>query len=415
MLHGTQPHAQTCAELALPPTSRPTRTLAALGDDLLDEAARRSRGTFRARAEGLRVNALPVAQTAVAASLAWLVARELIGHPRPFFAAVAATISLGVTLGQRSRRTIEMVVGVSLGVLIGDVLVALIGQGTWQIALFVALAMSAAILVGGGPLLIGQAAASAVLVATLPTAGGGGVDLSRAIDALVGGAIGVLVSLLLPIDPVGRASRAAAPVLAELSAVLEDVAAALAGRDVAAAEAALTRARSLDAPTAVFHDAVEVGAEIARMAPPRRATRAQLALYAGAAGQLDLAVRNVRVLARGAVRALLLDDHVPPELGDALRDLAAAVRGLGRELEGEDTVAEAREAARLAAGRATLVLERTGNLSVSVLVGQVRSTAVDLLRGTGLDADTARRAVVDAARALEDDAPRDPDAPPGDR
>ena len=41
---------------------------------------------------------------------------------------------LDLTLTQRGRRTIEMVVGVSLGVLIGDVLVALIGQGTWQIA-----------------------------------------------------------------------------------------------------------------------------------------------------------------------------------------------------------------------------------------------------------------------------------------
>ena len=37
------------------------------------------------------------------------------------------------------------------------------------------------------------------------------------------------------------------------------------------------------------------------------------------------------------------------------------------------------------------MLEGTGNLSVSVLVGQVRSTAVDLLRGTGMSYDEARR------------------------
>lgn len=370
---------------------------------------------MRVRLDRLWVNALPVAQTALAAGLAWVVAHELIGHQRPFFAPVAATISLGVTLGQRSRRAVEMVVGVSLGVLIGDALVAAIGQGTWQIGLFVALAMSAAILVGGGPLLVGQAAASAVLVAALPPPTGDGVDFSRAIDALVGGSVGVLVHLLLPIDPVARARRAAEPVLAELSAVLEDVARALAGRDLVAAEAALLRARAMDAPAALLHDAVAVGAEIARLAPRRRATRGQLALYAGAADQLELAVRNVRVLARGAVRALLLDDYVPPELGDALLDLAAAVRALGRELEGEDAVAEARTAALLAAGRATLVLDRTGNLSVSVLVGQVRSMAVDLLRGTGLGREEARRGVVDAARALEDDGLREPDPPPGDR
>ena len=37
-----------------------------------------------------------------------------------------------------------------------------------------------------------------------------------------------------------------------------------------------------------------------------------------------------------------------------------------------------------AAAEATLVLERTGNLSVSVIVGQIRSTAADLLAATGM-------------------------------
>ncbi|HST41758.1 MAG TPA: hypothetical protein VLK58_19720, partial [Conexibacter sp.] len=59
-----------------------------------------------------------------------------------------------------------------------------------------------------------------------------------------------------------------------------------------------------------------------------------------------------------------------------------------------------RAAALRAAARATLVLERTGNMSVSVLVGQVRSTAVDLLRGLGLDGDEARAAVRAAAQEV---------------
>ena len=389
------------------------RPISPLREELLDEAARRSRATARRRVDRLRANALPVAQTALAATLAWLVATDVVGHQRPFFAPVSATIALGVTLGQRGRRAVEMVVGVSLGVLIGDALIALIGSGTWQLGLFVALAMSTAILVGGGPLLVGQAAASAVLVAVLPPLGGG-VDFSRAIDALIGGCIGLGIHLLLPLDPVGRARQAAQPVLEELSAVLEDIAVALAQRDVAAAEAALLRARAIDAPAAALHDAVVVGQEIARMAPPRRAARGQLELYAGAADQLELAVRNVRVLARGAVRAVHLDDRVPPELGDALRDLATAVRALGAELDGTGTVEAARDAAVAAAGRATLVLDRTGNLSVSVLVGQVRSTAVDLLRGTGVELDDARAAVIDAARALQDDPDGEPDLPPRD-
>jgi len=50
------------------------------------------------------------------------------------------------------------------------------------------------------------------------------------------------------------------------------------------------------------------------------------------------------------------------------------------------------------AAEATRVLEETGNLSVTVVVGQVRSTAVDLLRGSGLTYEEAAELVREAAR-----------------
>jgi hypothetical protein len=61
-----------------------------------------------------------------------------------------------------------------------------------------------------------------------------------------------------------------------------------------------------------------------------------------------------------------------------------------------------------AAAIATVALEQTGNLSVASMVSQVRSTAVDLLRSTGLsreDAlDSVRRAADDALRATHEEA-----------
>jgi hypothetical protein len=47
------------------------------------------------------------------------------------------------------------------------------------------------------------------------------------------------------------------------------------------------------------------------------------------------------------------------------------------------------EPALRAAATATEVLESTGNMSVSVIVGQVRSTATDLLAGTGMAPEEA--------------------------
>ena len=63
---------------------------------------------------------------------------------------------------------------------------------------------------------------------------------------------------------------------------------------------------------------------------------------------------------------------------------------------------EARGWALEAARRATEILEERHELGISVLVGQVRSAAVDLLRSTGMDQASALQALEDAAgRASE--------------
>ena len=269
--------------------------------------------------------------------------------------------------------------------------------------LVLALAMATAVFVGGGPILVTQAAVSAILVVTLQPPDQG-IYWGRMIDAFTGGLLGIAVSIVLPVHPLALARRTVRPLLDELAGALDDVAAALDTSDAGAAERALARARALDDKAGAFHSAVLAAGETARIAPPRWRTRDQLAQYATADPQLDNAVRNTRVLARGALRALQLGDHVPPGIGHALRDLATAVRGFDAALAtSPDRSDVARAAAVRAAARATLVLERTGNLSVSVLVGQVRSTAVDLLRGLGLDGDDARAAVRAAAREVAAD------------
>ena len=158
-----------------------------------------------------------------------------------------------------------------------------------------------------------------------------------------------------------------------------------------------SRARGLDPLSARFREAAATGGEVVALSPIRRRHRAQLQRYAIAAEQIEMAVRNVRVLARGAVRAIDLEAHVPDESVAALRDLAAAVTALAPSLDDPARAERAREHAIAAAGRATLGLERTANLSASVIVGQIRSTATDLLRGLGEDNQQAAEEVRHAA------------------
>jgi uncharacterized membrane protein YgaE (UPF0421/DUF939 family) len=369
---------------------------------LLEEAAERSRTSMRTRLERLAVAWRSLLQTAAAATIAYLVATDLVGHARPFFAPVAAIITLGITVGQRRRRAVELALGVAVGIAIADGLVLLTGPGAGALALVVLLAMGAAVFLGSGQIFATQAAVSAVLIAVLQPPGNG-VSGARFVDALVGGGVALLVnSLLLPADPLRLVRRAAEPVLDELALTLESIAQAIETGDQEQAERALLRARDLDELEAHLQEAVAVSRETARLAPVRRRSRGHVDLYADAAAQIDLAIRNVRVLARGAVRGARLEENLPPAVATAIRDLAEAVSKLREALADPERAEAVRAPALRAAARATLVLQETGNLSVTVVVGQVRSTAVDLLRGSGLSYEEAADLVQEAAVQVAD-------------
>jgi uncharacterized membrane protein YgaE (UPF0421/DUF939 family) len=379
----------------VPGTDRSARreALAARGQELRRQAGKRSRASIELRRERFALSARPILHTAVAAAGAWLIAKHVLMHSQPFFAPVSAVIALGLSVGQRGRRAVEVAVGVAVGIGVADALVYAIGTGAAQIALVVALAMAAALIVGGGPLLASQAAVSAVLVATIQQPHGA-FSFTRFYDALVGGVTALIVSsVFFPIDPVGVVHRRLEPLLDDLGSLLDQIADALEDRDSAAAEEALAGARQLDPLLAELHDAVEAAGESARISPARRRSIGALERHVEAARQVDYAYRNVRVLARGVIRAISLHDAIPPTVHQALRELAAAARGLAVFLRDPERGEQGREAALRAAALANSALEDTANMSVSHVVAQIRSTATDFLRAYGVEREQATEEV----------------------
>jgi uncharacterized membrane protein YgaE (UPF0421/DUF939 family) len=370
--------------------------------ELLDAARAQSRLSARSRLERARSAAWPLAQTAAAAAIAWVLATRVVGHSAPFFAPVAAIMSLGVTRGQRARRAIELMVGVALGIGVADLLVHWIGHGVWQLALVVALAMAAAALLGAGRLLSTEAAVSAVLVVTVdPSASG--QPPGRLIDALIGGVVALVFSqILFPVNPLRVVRQAAQSVLEEIAATLDDVAGALAARDLDAAEEALARARRANDDWGRFDQALDVSRETVRFAPRRVGQRRKVAEYGAAGLPIDLLVTDTHVLARGAVRALMIDDEVPEELVGALHDLARACRGVHERVGDADHAEEVRELALRAARVASGVASPDENISASVLIGYTQATAADMLRVTGVDRRPAHEEVGRAAVAAHD-------------
>jgi len=361
--------------------------------DTLNELGQRSRATLADRVRRVRVALLFAAQAGVAAGLSWLIAFDWLHHARPFFAPIAAVIALNVSVGQRLRRVVELVVGVALGILVGDVLIYFIGTGAWQIGAGVGAAILVAVFLGGSPIVIGQAAASAVLVATLAPPSGG-IYYTRFLDALIGGLVGIAVmALLLPVNPLTVIRRAAGPALDVIAMGLRDCATALSDGSREEADAALARLRTGERSVAAFRDALAGAREAATLAPVFWRSRGPLAQYIDAAVHIDHALRNGRVLARRTVALIRDGEEAPPGLVDALRQLADAVILLRDDLAAGNEPVRPRELT-LAAVRLAADVYRGGlGFSGGVVVAQIRTIATDLLLATGLPRPVVEKAI----------------------
>jgi uncharacterized membrane protein YgaE (UPF0421/DUF939 family) len=339
-------------------------------------------------ADRLRVTGWSIAQCAIAATLAWLIASSLLDHPRPFFAPVAAVVSLGVTHAYRLRRIGELAIGVTIGVGIADLLVRQIGNGWWQIGLVVVLAMSTAQLFGGGALVTSQSAVQAIFLVALPQTPGGG--LYRWEDALVGGSCALLVAAALPSDPSRAVRPQAQLMISELAAVVDDAAAALRGGNAELADAALERARGTQVDLERWTEALRGGEEISRISPLRRRRRDDLSRYRLALIGVDRAARNMRVAIRRIAAVLDLGGQLPATLADVLDDLAVTLRTLEQEVGSDPAAGRASAALTVLAGRLDPADLEAHSLSELVVVGQIRSAVVDLFTALGLDLSQAR-------------------------
>jgi uncharacterized membrane protein YgaE (UPF0421/DUF939 family) len=332
----------------------------------------------------------PGLQAAVATGAAWTLARAL-GHERPLFAPIAALLALGATASGRFARSVEVTLGVALGIVAGDALRAALGHDGPAIAVAVFVAIGSARLFDERPLMLTQAGISAVLAVVLDPRDGG-LTLTRLADATVGVAVAIVVAaVVLPPGPDKLLAQALARLRGSMGAVLDECARALADVDRTRAQRALDGARTLDEQVSALEETLDVARETLLLRPLRRSDRRRVAETREAAPFIDLAVRNLRVLARAVVRVTRTGARSPDGVAAALIELKAAVDALLRdkwELERHALAAVALGARASSYGE---------ELAVQALLGQVRSLAVDLLTASGVEPEAARSRVASLA------------------
>ncbi|WP_410820606.1 FUSC family protein [Micromonospora sp. 050-3] len=360
----------------------------------------RVRHGLRSRAWRLRLYWLLAVQAGVAATIAWFVGYQFLDNPAPVLAPTTAVGIVAAAMGSRLRRTIELLVGVVLGLAVGDALMPLFGIGAWQTGVVVVLAIIVAILLKGGGSLLTQAGGTAVLIATLepPVR-----DLSvpRFVDAAVGGLVGLAVGLLLvPIHPQRTVRLLAEPVLDPAITAMHDLAAALRLRDLDGAQRSLGTLRGLGSRLTALDEGLGAAQEVVRLAPLRWRERPSLAYYTDAVRHMERSLYAFRAITRRLTKAMRDGEPVPEEfpaaidlLADSVQTLRCAIRARAEPQQARQQILTAVELVGKAQGPAVSDPTRphTHRLGYSGMIaaGDFRTSAHELLMASGLNADEA--------------------------
>lgn len=261
------------------------------------------RDRLRAARENLRQEGWTLLQRALAALLAFLIARWIGDHPDPFFAPIAAVVSMNTDLGERGIQALKLLWGVLLGIVVSELILLVISDQAIALGISVLLALVIATAAGGNRLVVAQAAASAVLTVSVSD---GSAGPERLIDALIGAGVALIFTqVLFSPDPLQLLRRAESAALSAVGEGLSRAAVALRDDDEEAAESALDDLRRTRDDLADITSARDRSRRVARHSLTRRAGIRPLVSMTENASHLDLIGDDAIV----AVRLALEEDR----------------------------------------------------------------------------------------------------------
>ncbi|EPD85087.1 hypothetical protein HMPREF1529_01700 [Microbacterium sp. oral taxon 186 str. F0373] len=371
---------------APPPSERPGNTAA---QTAAIPTGWRSRWHPRVGIDRAIVSAPAIAQIVIAATAAFSFAHYVLGHAAPLLAATVTVSSLGLVRDARPRRVLETVIGMVVGILVAELIVFVAGIGWWQLGITLTASLIVARFLSPQPAFAIAAAMQSAIVMVIPVS----VPFLRMIDGLVGGVMALLVTALLPRSPLRTVAREGAALFWAFDGAVSTLVQALRRGDAVRAERGLAKARALQGLVDQWRAGIESGSEIARISPFLRRQRSEFQRQDRIRLHLDLATRNLRVIARRVV--YLCDDRQPrPIAADLLTELAAGARLIAESLGDISYEPAAREAVRAVAARLdpTVLADRSSAVD-QTLIGALRPLAVDLMTAAGMPADEARAAI----------------------
>lgn len=328
---------------------------------------------------------------------AYSFAEIVLGHSGPIFAATSSLIALGFSRDPRLRRVLEVAIGCTLGILMGEVVLTLAGAGIWQAAVVLFASIMLARFLDGGGIFATQLGLQSVLVILLPLPTGG--PLTRSEDALVGGLFALLITLLTPRDPRKEPKQDVRKLLGELAEVFRECSTALRESDASTAWHALVRARSCQPLLDSLRSSLRSSGEVATISPAYRRYRNEITALTKSLESIELALRNSRVFARrltSAINNAALSDSAVEGLSEMLANTADAVDSMASGLaERNPTASEAglhhaRDELSVIASRLHPKFLGVQKLEGETVVMLFRPLMVDLLEASGIETEEAK-------------------------
>lgn len=332
-----------------------------------------------------------VLQVSVTAIAAYAFAHYVLGHAVPLLAVTVTISSLGFVRDARPVRVLETAVGMSVGIALAEVLLLGFGQGTWQLGVALVLTLLVARFLSPAASFAIAAAVQSALVMLLPVPDGG--PFVRTLDGLVGGVFALIATAVIPRDPRRSARRDAQRLIDEHIRTLASLVAALRLGDVEEADRALARARATQPALESWRSTLDSGLAIARISPFLRSAVFDLERQHTMLSGMDLATRNLRVIAR-RIDYVSRDGAARPELADLLARTSVALGILAQSVGDVAQQPIARQSLlEITKHLDPVAMLASASVSEQALVLVVRPYLVDLLTATGLSTGEAQAAL----------------------
>lgn len=349
------------------------------------------RGVLRARGA-----AVPVVQTAISATIAWLVCHWLLDDPNPIFAPIATFVCLGISRNREPRKVAEMGLGASTGVLIGGLLGHYFGFGAWQLLFLLLLAPLLGRLIDRSEMVAFQIAVQSIVVASMVSQAASESPFDRWLNALIGAGVALLATVVLPSNVVTRPKRYVTFTIEEVARTLRglskglldgdgDAISQLHGRLLAMRELLNDGSRSLAS--------AQETAAISPAAFSSRSTLAELDRMLELCERLHVTLSMMQRQSRGMVTEI----GPMPEIARAMWQAADLMDQIARGVRNWQRPTAARDAtAALAAelGPADVIVADADWRSAT-LMSLLRAVVVDMLELTGLSLAQARAVLAD--------------------